>query len=383
MVERDVDLRATGGYKLHLDPRALDALGFLLPESLMKALMASSVRSAGFEISVRDHRGRLLARAQDAESGVSLDIDRITLRLLLAQGLDGCLRRGFISERYAHAGEAIELTSASGEVVCGDVLVIADGVNSALVQQLASGPTARATGLMGIAGRTPTSSVPEDVARMLKDAPMLAVGPGGLGMFASWHAPGAPAPGSQLVPVQDPAVIWGMIAAEAAVGTAWREGSGRRLADLSAGLLTSRRWTPELAELPHRALADTVAGFRLMASDPDSIATWDDHRVTAIGDAAHTMPPTGGQGAGTALRDAAALARRLTDAAHRHSTLEQALRSSRIAMRSYSPQAVRESLEPVRWIKASAHPAGRALTAMALPVVAATVDAHRRLKVRA
>lgn len=378
VLERDTDLAATGGYKLHLDPRAVDALVFLLPESLMQVLIDSSVQTRGFEIAVRDHRGRLLARGRDAESGLSLDVDRVTLRLLLAQGLEGCLRTGFTSERFDQSSDGVRVVSTEGDWVDGEVLVVADGVNSYLVQQLASGATARPTGLVGIAGRTDAAAVRPDVAAMLQDASMLALGPGGVGLFASWHAPRAPLP-QTVARTPVPVVIWGLIAAETAVGATWREQPGRQLALMAERLLRSREWAAGLAALPGRARVETVSGFRFMAANPDTLAPWDNENVTAIGDAAHAMPPTGGQGAGTALRDAASLARRITDAGQGHLTLAQALSSSRIAMRTYAPQAVRESVEPVRWIAASAHPAARPLATVALPLAAAVARARRRL----
>lgn len=378
LLERDTDLTQTGGYKLHLDPRAVDALEFLLPATGVTSLMGSSVRSQGYEIVVRDHRARLLAHGQDSEVGVSLDVDRRTLRVLLAQGLDGCLHTGFTSQRFVETPGGVSVVSSAGDTVDGDVLVLADGVNSALVQQLAGGPTAQPTGLVGIAGRTDARCVHANVITLLRDGPMLALGPGGVGLFASWHAPGASEPtGSSQAP--DPVVIWGLIAAEAQVGTRWRDHSGPQLARQAERLLRSRHWELGLTALPNCAQADSVAGFSFMAADPDRIAPWDSERVTAIGDAAHAMPPTGGRGAGTALRDAASLARRLTDAAQGHATLAQSLGSSRIAMRTYAPQAVRESLEPVRWITVAAHPAVRPLASLGLPLVAAVAGAHRRL----
>lgn len=383
MVEQDADLRATGGYKLHLGPRAVDAAQFLLPGHLMQSLQESSVRTQGFEIHVRDHKGRLLLRGREDEPGESLDVDRITLRLLLAAGLQPVLRTGFTSRRYEQTADGVSLYSAQGERVDGDVLVIADGVNSPTMQQLAAAPTAYPTGLVGIAGRTDTFAVHHDTRALLRDKPMLAIGPAGVGLFASWHDPRS---SRQDRPTQaigagasGPVIIWGLIATADQFAESFQNWEGHELAALAHDLLQSRRWTLRLAQLPARSRPQGVAGFRFMAADPEAIATWESQAVTALGDAAHAMPPTGGQGAGTALRDAAALARRLTDADHGHTTLPDALCSYQIAMRSYAPQAVRESLQPVRWITAGAHPVGRTLTAAALPAAAAVAAARRHL----
>lgn len=383
MVERDTDLPATGGYKLHLGPRAVDAARFLLPGPLMQSLQDSSARTQGLEIRVRDHEGRLLLRGREDEPGESLDVDRITLRLLLAAGPQPVLRTGFTSQRYEQTTDGVSLYSAHGERVDGDVLVIADGVNSPTMQQLATGPTAYPTGLVGIAGRTDTFAVHDDTRALLRDQPMLSIGPAGVGLFASWHDPrssrqdrttqaiGAAASG--------PVIIWELIATADQFTETFQNWEGHELAALAHDLLQARRLTPRPAQLPALSRPQSVAGFRFMAADPEAIATWKGQAVTALGDAVHAMPPTGGQGAGTALRDAATLARRLTDADHGHTTLLDALRSYQIAMRSYAPQAVRESLQPVRRITAGAHPVGRTLTAAALPMAAAVAAARRHL----
>ena len=54
----------------------------------------------------------------------------------------------------------------------------------------------------------------------------------------------------------------------------------------------------------------------MTTSNPDAPAVWQtERRVTVLGDAVHSMPPTGGQGANAALHDAALLAMVLSDSA--------------------------------------------------------------------
>lgn len=92
------------------------------------------------------------------------------------------------------------------------------------------------------------------------------------------------------------------------------------------------------------------------------------------------MPPTGGQGAATAILDAAELTRVLSGVAQTPSTvaISRALQDGTATMRDYAAVAVREALEPVRWITATATPLGRAASAAALPLMAAGASLYRR-----
>ncbi len=86
--------------------------------------------------------------------------------------------------------------------------------------------------------------------------------------------------------------------------------------------------------------------------------------MTALGDAVHAMPPTGGRGAATAMRDADALVDHLTAAAKGAVTVPVALHAYQREMATWGPEAVRESLRPLAWQHRMsgpwAYPAGRA-----------------------
>lgn len=77
-------------------------------------------------------------------------------------------------------------------------------------------------------------------------------------------------------------------------------------------------WHPRLSELIHHA--DPYSFFSVAIRAGERVEPWQSGRVTLLGDAVHTMPPTGGIGAGTALQDAACLAAELlaADRGERH-----------------------------------------------------------------
>ncbi len=151
VVERDADLAMTGGYKLHLGVPAVSALRKLLPATSFEALLGSSVGTPGFSLTVRDHRGRRLLQAREASPGLSLDVDRITLRQILALGLDDRMIMGRSCQGWRVEGETFVAELDDGTEVEADVLVIADGAGSKLAGQLAGRPTSFQCGLTGVA----------------------------------------------------------------------------------------------------------------------------------------------------------------------------------------------------------------------------------------
>lgn len=178
VVEKDRDLARTGGYKLHLGRAAVLALRELLSPSLFELLLASSVGTQAFAMAVRDHRCRLLLRACDGGVGTSLDVDRVTLRLVLAQGLGGCLLPGRQVTGYRAQTDRVLVDLDDGESLVADLVVAADGAGSICTQLLAGSPTSRPTGLVGVAGRSPWHDLPASTRHLLSTEPMLAIGPG-------------------------------------------------------------------------------------------------------------------------------------------------------------------------------------------------------------
>ncbi|WP_405533435.1 NAD(P)-binding protein [Streptomyces avidinii] len=93
--DRDTDVAATGGYHITLDERAQSALKDLVEPKIMQRLLAS-----GSALRLRerdafwDRRGRLLGYGPDLGDSASIDVDRITLRMLLAEAVGDGLHLG-------------------------------------------------------------------------------------------------------------------------------------------------------------------------------------------------------------------------------------------------------------------------------------------------
>jgi salicylate hydroxylase len=378
VVERDVDLRATGGYKLHLGPPALAALRELLPAALVERLYGSSVGTRGFRIDVRDHRARLLARVGDAPGELSVDVDRVTLRLILATGLGERLVTGRTVESWSRGDESVTAVLDDGTTFAGDVLVLADGANSPLAGTLAGAPATTPTGMVGVAGRTQWTLLDTEVRDLVGEASMLAIGPGGVGLFAAAHDP-AGRPAARLDPpvpdLPEACVIWGLIATEEALPRA-----GGSLKGQVMNALGRRRWAPSIRRLIRDADPGSIGRFRLWGSDPARLAPWPASRVTALGDAVHAMPPTGGQGAATAILDAASLVDGLARAGRGETGVVTAILDHEIRMRAHAAPAVRESLQPLGWIRGTAHPLGAGLARAVLPIAATAARAYRLVR---
>ena len=81
---------------------------------------------------------------------------------------------------------------------------------------------------------------------------------------------------------------------------------GEDAADITA--IITAKWDPRIRVILDKQAKDQTAILRISTSNPDSPAIWRiERRVTVLGDAVHCMPPTGGQGANSALYDAALL----------------------------------------------------------------------------
>ncbi|PCC26569.1 hypothetical protein CIK75_02455, partial [Glutamicibacter sp. BW78] len=344
VVERDMDLSFTGGYQLHLGVPAVSALRNLLPATSFEELLGSSVGSWGFSLAVRDHRGRRLLHATEPEAGLSLDIDRLTLRQVLALGLEDRMLLGRSCQGWRVEGDTVVAELDDGAQIETDILVIADGAGSKLAERLAGRPTSFPCGLIGVAGRTPWARLPANTVDLLGEEPMLAIGPGGTGLFASAHDPARRAPirsSSTVTGTLSPVAIWGLIAVEQALPTDLGQLGHAAMLDISAGLLRRHRWADQILDLLAGSHPESVSAFTFNAADPEDLAPWCSSRVTALGDAVHAMPPTGGQGAATAIMDGDALAERLHAAASGEVTPVVAVHEYEAELRTRAAPAVR------------------------------------------
>ena len=245
-----------------------------------------------------------------APATLSAPVDRLTLREVLAAGLDGRIAFGHELARYETGDGGVRLHFAGGASADADVLVGADGVQSAVRRQYLPDAEPADTGARCIYGKTPLrdlATLPSFVAQGFT-----AVVGGRIGMAVGPVRFREPPEAFGLSPAYD-YLMWAVAGDRRAFGVPDEQLTTMDPAGLhalSAELI--RTWHPGLRALHAQADIGETFGVRVRVSPP--APPWPPGRVTVLGDAIHAMSPAGGSGANTALRDAALLSRTLTAA---------------------------------------------------------------------
>ena len=104
-----------------------------------------------------------------------------------------------------------------------------------------------------------------------------------------------------------------------------------------------KEWHPVLRRLLDEA--DIPATFLIDLRYAEPVKRWQTTNVTLLGDAIHTMPPSRGEGANTALRDAELLHHTLVDVATKGVSLLQAKVEYETAMLQYGFAAVTNAIK--------------------------------------
>ncbi|WP_051581455.1 FAD-dependent oxidoreductase [Pseudonocardia acaciae] len=354
------------GYRIHIDTDGSRALHECLPPALWRALVATAGDpGTGFTF-LTERLAELLAVDAALMTGGSADpadghhaVSRITLRLLLMGGLDDALHFGKEFERYEHAADGrVTAHFADGTSVTGDVLVGADGVNSRVRRQYLPHAGRVATEGVGVGGKLTLDPhtrawLPSRIAGGLN----FVVAPEHA-LFTAIFARRATSqdamreldaevraagldPDLLLRGAEDvDYVLWAFIThrdtfgadAEALPAEALRE----RILAVTGG------WHPDLRRVISDTDPATVSLFGFRSSVP--VPPWPSGPVVLIGDAIHSMPPTGGIGGNTALRDAQHLSRALASVHRGERALPDAVREFEARMRDYAFAAVRHSM---------------------------------------
>lgn len=346
VVERDAALDSRPqGYRLHLDPHGVGALHRALPEPLGELLDATSGTPRPMSI-VHDHRMNRLA-SFTADDAPHRAVNRLTLREILYAGLADVVAFGreLVGHETRADGRVVARFADGGEEV-GDVLVGADGVNSAVRRQLLPHARIHDTGLVQFYGRIPLTA---DTRGLFTDDMdtifTMFLGPGhdvvGVAPVRYREAPARAAarlaPGVRLTP-SDAYMTCSFTVRSASLPPypALRAMSGDELRDLVLARITD--WHPDVRRIVERWDPATIIPLPLRSAVP--VGPWPASPVTLLGDAIHAMSPAGGVGANTALRDADLLADALVGAG----PLVDAIAGYEEAMRGYGFAALRTSI---------------------------------------
>ncbi|MGA6162595.1 FAD-dependent oxidoreductase [Amycolatopsis magusensis] len=384
--DRDTDVTATGGYHITLDGRAQTALrGLIAPELFERLLASASALRLRERDAFWDRRGRLLGHGPDLSTESSVDIDRITLRSLLAEAVGDDLHLGRAVTGVDRAGDGTpRALFAGGAPVPGDLLVGADGAHSLVARRLAGGPTNAPAGVIGFSGRTTLDALDPGERQRLGPRSGLAIGPRGAALYVGFLDPVGnavlDAPHLRMSITTGPTYIWGAMFPESAATEPLRHLRGTELRDALSARFREQRWHPRTLEVLDRADPRSVAAFRFNAASAKAsdLAPWPAGPVTALGDAVHATPPTAGMGAGAAIRDAASLVEHLRGAGTGETALAVAISRFEAGMRVRGSEVLTLAMRTVRWILATDTPLGAAATVAGTPLLAA----YRRLSRR-
>ncbi|MET8146064.1 NAD(P)/FAD-dependent oxidoreductase [Sphaerisporangium sp. NPDC005288] len=266
------------GYRLHLSDVGIDALtSVMTPERRAAFFATAHIPSPRFvrfdpmleEFEVLEH------------GGLHLSIDRQALRDALLGEVAETITYGMRLTGFEVEADHVTARFDDGTTVTGDVLVGADGINSAVRRQYLPHARIVGTGLVQLYGK-----IPVELAEGMDNVFTAIIGPGHRVVGVA--------------PTRDYATC----------------SFGARAEDLPPGLHTMTQnqlralvmdmtdgWHP----LVRRMIAQWHEVFPLELRTSVPIPPWRTTQVTLLGDAIHAMSPAAGAGANLALRDAAAL----------------------------------------------------------------------------
>ena len=333
--ERDPAITARfQGYRLVLNPAGFDALRGCLPPR-WHPLLEAIVGDAYGERLVLDPRLNRIGELGPGRAGIV--VDRHVLRHLLLTGLTVHTAAALTGYDVLDDG-TVRARFGRGAPATADLLVGADGVNSAVRAVLSPRTVPADTGVRFVIGRTPLterfaglsrafgSKIAGDRVSLLLGAMRFRTPPK--------EAAERLAPEVTLPDVPD-YVRWAMILPPG--------GSPGAHDPRTAALSMMDGWHPDLRALVEQGDPDNSALLGIRVVRPRE--RWSPGPVTLLGDAIHATSPTGGNGANTALRDADLLRRCLIDAAEGRRNLAEAVGGYERQMFEYGAEAVQHSLD--------------------------------------
>ncbi|MBM3608049.1 MAG: salicylate 1-monooxygenase, partial [Alphaproteobacteria bacterium] len=237
-----------------------------------------------------------LSQTSVARYGVPyLTMHRADLYDALAGSVPGSnIHAEHICSSAGQNGETAHARFANGREIEADVIIGADGVRSAVRENLFGRDTPRYTGQTCFRAMVPMDAVP------------VSAGPDGVNMRidnVGWIGP----KGHVICyPIRAGKVL-NIFAGF--VNDAWTEESWTVPTSQDEMQQVFDGWSPILREL----LAQSEAGYKWGLHDRDPMDSWTQGRITLLGDAAHPMMPTLAQGGCMAIEDGWSIARCIAD----------------------------------------------------------------------
>jgi 2-polyprenyl-6-methoxyphenol hydroxylase-like FAD-dependent oxidoreductase len=300
------------GYRININRAGEAALQACLPESHFALYRDTSHRQVDASIDIfNTNLTHLFHRTGEVAGSVPAPaaVDRGILRAILLDAVKTVHFGCEVADVTSHA-DGVEVHMSDGDRVRGGLLVAADGATSTIRQRLLPRHNPEPLGIVGIYGRAlldtgaltwlPRGVIDQRFVGLTDSAGMtLALG--------AWYPRRIPAEAaSQWVPsLKLPAtaayVMWVLLGpANIMPGS---EDSQESLHSFARTAVCS--WNSAATRFVQEAIVPDT--FRVELRAMASVPSWTTGRITFVGDAIHAMSPAGGEGANTALADAASL----------------------------------------------------------------------------
>jgi 2-polyprenyl-6-methoxyphenol hydroxylase-like FAD-dependent oxidoreductase len=376
--DRTLDARLQG-YRLNIEPVGSRALYQCLPPELWEVLVATAGDPGPImgvfteqlhELMQEDEHIKPHDQANSAHA-----VSRVTLRRLLLAGLSDVVHFDKAFVRYEQTADGkVRAYFADGTSATGDVLVGADGVHSRVRRQLLPDASLLDLTAIGVAGKLAlTETTASWLPKALVTHKNMIFPPRNFLFTSIFHRRESSQEvarrlGKQLQMVglseeslheaeEGDYVMWAFVAHRRFFPASVQGLRGRTLLDLVEQSM--RNWHPDLRRLITSSDAETVEHFEFEASA--QVKPWPSTNVTLLGDAIHAMPPVGGMGGNTALRDASLLCRHLVAVSRGEKALVPALHAYEGQMLTYGFKVVKQTrqmlqmaIAPSRLLRAAA-----------------------------
>lgn len=351
------------GFRLAVRQRAVDALKANLPPHLFEAFLATTGTAPERHLALDERFAPVIPPSlrdehDDAHRGKSLS--RITLRQVLLSGLEDIVHTGRRFESYEVQGDGTVIARfADGSLVRTNLLVGADGINSAVRAQLLPDFRVFDTGVRRLAGKIALENAARRGIDPILTENSVSIRPtsGSSLMITSHRVDPAAYARYGLIGADDPTHrgIQGFHFDNTTSYTWWNTaypadalGPDSELATLDGAELIERllrrigHWDRRITDLIRYSDPSTVAFLKVKSSEPG--AEWPTGPVTLLGDAIHAMTYFRALGGNSAIYDAGLLVAELVAASRGRKSQAEAVHDYEIAMREHGYAAVRSSL---------------------------------------
>lgn len=339
------------GYGFSINDDGDAALLRCLPPDLYQLYRATASRAPiGDFVLFSSDRREIFRRPLPPSTGVV--VNRQTLKEVLLIGLMDAVRFGkrFVGFQ-THDDGLVDAHFADGTVASGHLLVGADGADSVVRAQLL--PDAEFDDLgQSIYGRSPVTpelraAVPTEFFTgmcRVKDPTGLMLGVGAFVKAFDDYEGDQPAVSDRRITLAPDYLRWTLSLRDTNfLAPHDRLSADRGLQQHAQSLVAD--WHPDLRAVVEEAEGSATFAFRIAVARP--VGRWRESAVTLLGDSIHLMAPGRGEGANTALRDAALLAAVVSYAINEKPiSLSTAKRRYETAMLSYGFAASANSVRP-------------------------------------